>query len=91
MTAFYDDDTYIQKAINSTTTALQVKLTKQNYSLQIDLPEVQFPRRSPNIEGSSGIMQELEYGAFYKTNALDTSVQFTLINGTASYQVTSVS
>lgn len=89
MTAFYDDDTYIQKAMASAITALQVKLTKQGNSLQIDLPEVQFPRRSPNIEGSSGIMQELEYGAFYKTNALNTSIQFTLINETASYEVVS--
>ena len=83
------DETYIQKAMTSAITALQVKLTKQGNSLQIDLPEVQFPRRSPNIEGSSGIMQELEYGAFYKTNALNTSIQFTLINETASYEVVS--
>lgn len=87
MTAFYDDDTYIQKAMNSTITALQIKLTKQGNSLQIDLPEVQFPRRSPSIEGSAGVMQNLEYGAFYKTNALDTAIQFTLINETESYEV----
>ena len=89
MTAFYDDDTYIQKAMNSTITALQIKLTKGGNSLQIDLPEVQFPRRSPSIEGAAGVMQELEYGAFYKTNALGTSIQFTLINETASYEVVS--
>ena len=87
MTAFYDDDTYIQKAMNSTITALQVKLTKGEASLQIDLPEVQFPRRSPTIEGSAGIMQNLEYGAFYKESALDTSIQFTLINATESYEI----
>ncbi len=89
MTAFYDDDTYIQKAMNTTTTALQVKLTKGGNSLQIDLPEVQFPRRSPNIEGSAGIMQELEYGAFYKNASIGTAIQFTLINETASYEVVS--
>ena len=87
LTAFYDDDTYIQKAMNSTITALQIKLTKGSNSLQIDLPEVQFPRRSPTIEGSAGIMQELEYGAFYKSNALETSIQFTLINATESYEI----
>ena len=88
MTAFYDDDTYIEKAMNSTITALQVKLTKGDYSLQIDLPEVLFPRKSPTIEGATGIMQNLDYGAFYKSNALGTSIQITLINGTASYAVT---
>lgn len=87
MTAFYDDDTYIQKAMNNTTTALQVKLTKGTSSLTIDLPEVQFPRKSPTIEGSAGIMQNLDYGAFYKNNASGTSIQFTLINGTASYEI----
>ena len=88
MTAFYDDDTYIEKAMNSTITALQVKLTKGDYSLQIDLPEVLFPRKSPTIEGATGIMQNLDYGAFYKSNNLGTSIQITLINGTASYAVT---
>lgn len=87
MTAFYDDDTYVQKAMNSTITALQIKLTKQGNSLQIDLPEVLFPRKSPTIEGSAGIMQNLDYGAFYKNNALGTSVQFTLVNDTASYEI----
>ena len=89
MTAFYDDDTYVQKAMNSTITALQVKLTKSGNSLQIDLPEVLFPRRTPTIEGSAGIMQNLDYGAFFKNNALGTSIQFTLINTTASYEVVS--
>lgn len=89
MTAFYDDDTYVQKAMNSTITALQVKLTKQGNSLQIDLPEVLFPRKSPTIEGSAGIMQNLDYGAFLKNNALGTSIQFTLVNDTASYEIVS--
>ena len=89
MTAFYDDKTYIEKAMNSTITALQLVLTKQGNSLTIDLPEVLFPRRSPTIEGSAGIQQELEYGAFYKNNALGTSIQFTLVNDTASYEIIS--
>lgn len=87
MTAFYDDDTYIQKAMNSTTTSLQIKLIKGEASLQIDLPEVQFPRKSPTIEGSAGIMQNLEYGAFYKNAGIGTSIQFTLINATESYEI----
>lgn len=89
MTAFYDDKTYIEKAMNSTITALQLVLTKQGNSLTIDLPEVLFPRRSPTIEGSAGIQQELEYGAFYKNNSLGTSIQFTLVNDTASYEIVS--
>ena len=87
MTAFYDDDTFIQKAINATETALQVKLTKGNYSLQIDLPEVLFPRKSPSIEGATGLMQELDYSAFYSNAAAASAVVFTLINTTESYEI----
>lgn len=87
MTAFYDDDTFVQKAMNNTVTALQVKLTKGTSYLQIDLPEVTFPRKSPTIEGATGIKQELDYNAFFKNNASGTAVVFTLVNSTASYEI----
>ena len=90
MTAFYDDDRFIQKAMNATETALQVKLTKGEHSLQIDLPEVLFPRKSPTIEGATGLMQELDYSAFYGDDANASAVMFTLINATASYEIVEV-
>lgn len=86
ITAFFDDDSFIQKAINSTITKIQVKLEKGDDSLVIDLPEVMFARATPSIEGATGITQELDYSAFYKNNDLDSCIQFTLTNGIKSYE-----
>jgi len=85
LTAFFDDDSFVQKAINSTITKIQIKLEKGDDSLVIDLPEVMFARSTPSIEGATGVTQQLDYSAFYKNNALNSCIQFTLTNGIASY------
>lgn len=86
LTAFFDDDTFVQKAINSTITSLQIILTKGEDSMTIDVPEVMFARKTPSIEGTTGITQELDYSAFFKNNDLNSCIRFTLINGVAEYQ-----
>ena len=86
LTAFFDDETFVNKAINSTITSLQVTLTKGDDSLIIDIPEVLFARKTPGIEGATGITQELDYSAFYKANELDTCIQFTLVNSVEKYE-----
>lgn len=86
LTAFFDDDSFIQKAINSTITKIQIKLEKGNDSLVIDLPEVMFARATPSVEGATGVTQQLDYSAFYKNNALNSCIQFTLTNSVASYE-----
>lgn len=86
LTAFFDDNSFIEKAINSTITKIQIKLEKGEDSLVIDLPEVMFARSTPSIEGASGVTQQLDYSAFYKNNALNSCIQFTLTNGVASYE-----
>ena len=85
LTAFFDDKTFVEKAINSTKTSLQIKLTKGKTSLTIDLPEVLFARQTPGIEGAKGISQQLNFNAFYSDNADNTCVKFTLVNQTTSY------
>ena len=89
LTAFYDDDTLIAKAIAATETSLQVKLTKGSNSLTIDIPELLFARKSPSIENATGVMQSLNYNGYYKDNSDGTAIKFTLINGTASYAIAS--
>lgn len=89
LTAFYDDDTLIAKAIAATETSLQVKLTKGTASLTIDIPELLFARKSPTVENATGVMQTLNYNGYYKDNANNTAIMFTLINGTASYAIES--
>lgn len=87
LTAFFDDKSFIEKAINAEATAIQVKLASADgkQSLVIDLPEVQFARKTPSIDGAKGITQELDYSAFFKTTKLGTCIQFTLTNDVASY------
>lgn len=85
LTAFFDDKSFVDKAINSTKTAIQIKLTKGTESLTIDVPEVLFARQTPGIDGATGITQQLNYNGFYASNELNTSVQFTLANSIATY------
>ena len=86
LTAFFDDKTFIEKAMTSKITQLQVTLTKGDKSLVVDIPEVMFARKSPGIDGTKGITQELDYSAFYKENSLNSCIQFTLVNGVATYE-----
>lgn len=83
--AFFDDKSLVDRAINSTITSIQVKLTKGTDSLIIDLPECMFARKTPAIDGAKGIVQELSYNAFFKENSDNSCVKITLTNGTADY------
>lgn len=87
LTAFFDDESFVDRAINATSTAIQIKLANADgkQSLVIDLPEVQFARKTPSIDGTKGITQELDFSAFYKAAKQGTCIQFTLTNDTPSY------
>lgn len=87
LTAFFDDASFVDKAMKSTTTALEIALVKGDESMTIDIPEVKFARKTPSIDGATGITQELDYSAFYGNNALGTCIQFTLVNNVASYDI----
>ena len=82
---FFKDDTYIAMAENATETKLEFTFTSGNNKLAILLPEVQFARTSPGIDGPAGIQVELSYSAYYNDATEGTSVQVTLTNQTASY------
>lgn len=45
-------------------------------------------RNTPSIDGPTGIKQTLDYSAFYKENAQNSSVVVTLINKTEKYTKT---
>ena len=85
LTMFFKDDTYIAMAENATETKLEFTFTSGNNKLSILLPEVQFARTSPGIDGPAGIQVELSYSAYYNDATEGTSVQVTLTNQTASY------
>lgn len=87
VTAFFDDATFIDMATNTTTTSLDIKLTRGTKSFEIKLPELQFARNTPGIDGQAGISQQLDYSAFYGTNSDNTNIVCTLVNDVAAYNV----
>lgn len=88
LTAFFDDKSFLEKAMNSTKTALEINLTKGDTLLTIKLPEMKFPRNSPSIEGATGITQTLDWGAFYENNSENACVVIELTNEVESYEFT---
>lgn len=88
LTAFFDDKSFVEKAMNNTVTPLKITLESENTELVIDMPEVLFARKTPSIDGAKGIVQELDYSAFYKENDMEACIVFTLTNNVASYDYT---
>lgn len=87
VTAFFDDNTYLQKATNSTEMAIEVDLNSNGNKLQLIMPEVKLNRTSPSIDGATGITQQFDYSAYYGDNDQDACVLFILTNDVASYEI----
>ena len=87
VTAFFDDNTYLQKALNSTEMALEIDLNSQGNKLQLVMPEVKLNYSTPGIEGATGISQQFDYNAYYGDNDQDACVVFILTNDVNSYEL----
>lgn len=85
ITAFFEDATYLNKAIAGTAVSIELILTSGTNVLSFLMPEAKFARKSPSIDGPAGIKQELSYNAFYKSNAEGVAIVVTLTNATATY------
>lgn len=85
ITAFFEDATYLNKAIAGTAVAIELALTSGTNILKFSMPEVKFARKSPAIDGPAGIKQELAYNAYYKSNADDVAIVVSLTNATETY------
>lgn len=85
LTAFFENQALLNKAINGTTSSLNMKLDNSVDSLEFVLPELIYEKNSPGISGSKGILVELPYRAFYHSNADATALKAILINGVDSY------
>lgn len=83
VTLFFDNESYIEKAMKSKETNLKVTFTKGKASLIIELPEVQFNRNTPGISGAQGIVQELDFKGYRR--AAESCVKITLKNSEAGY------
>lgn len=85
LTAFFEDAVYINKAVNNTTTSMELIITDGTNTLKFKLPEVKFAKNTPSIDGPGGVKQTLNFQAFFKEASEDSVVVATLINSTASY------
>lgn len=86
MTAFFNDNTYLEMAENSTETSAELVFAVGDMQLSLLLPEIQFSRNSPAVDGPSGIKQELQYSAYYQDSAENAAIVATMQNTTESYE-----
>lgn len=85
LTTLFEDATLLNKAINGTESSLVITLTNGTNVLTLDLNELRYERRVPDIQGPEGILAELNFQAYFDNHADDSVVVATLTNGTASY------
>lgn len=85
LTAWFTDQSLLDKAINGTESSLKFTLTKSSHSLEFYIPEVMFEQTTPPIDGPQGVMIELPYRAYMEDNAENTALKTTLVNDQASY------
>jgi hypothetical protein len=78
--ALFEDHTLVDKAVASTESEITLTLTSGTNSLAFELPELQYSRAKAPIEGPQGIIQELNYVAYYDDDADASTLIATLIN-----------
>lgn len=85
--AFFEDDTLLAKARNSTESSLKITLDKgvtPARTLEIFIPELVFERTGPEVSGPKGIKVPLSFQAYYDNSAEASSVQVIIQNGLSS-------
>jgi len=84
LTALFQNDTLLNKAINSTESSLTITMTDGDYSLAIAFAELQYARNTPGIEGPQGILITLPFQAYYDDHGDASAVKATLVNAQAA-------
>ncbi len=77
---FFRDTTLLEKAINSTASAIEVTLTKGDFKLVISIPELQYSQETPEISGPQGVRLTLPYQGYYDTDSNASAIYVTLTN-----------
>ncbi len=86
ITAWFDDDTLLNKAINGTESSLEITFSAgATRSIAFLIPELVYERSSPQVDGPKGIMIDLPFRAYWQNDASNTAFQVTLKNAQASY------
>ncbi|MPM89702.1 hypothetical protein SDC9_136814 [bioreactor metagenome] len=83
--AFFENAVLLNKAINNTTTSLNIKFINGTHSLGFFMEEVIIEQSSPGIDNEKGIIINLPFKAFYNSGTGGSAIVTTLINSYASY------
>lgn len=85
ITALFDSDALLTKALNSTESSLAITLTKATHSLKFEVPELLYSPKSPGITGPKGVKITLPFQGYYNDGAGASAFIATLINAQATY------
>jgi hypothetical protein len=85
VTALFQNDTLLAKAVAGTESSMTVAWTSGSYSLTFEVPELRFEARSPSISGDRGVMITLPFRAYYANDADATILKYTLVNDVSAY------
>lgn len=66
--ALFKNVSTLNKAKNGTVTSLRVGFTRDNYTLDFNMPEVEFQDTTPEIQGPSGIRLPLDFQGYKATS-----------------------
>jgi len=84
LNVLFEDVTLLEKAINSTESAIVLTFSAgASSALAITIPEIKYTRNSPGIEGPQGIAISLPFIGYYDDNSDLTSFMAVLTNGEA--------
>jgi hypothetical protein len=89
LTALFEDDALVKKAINGTESSLKITLTNDTDKLEFLIPELLYEQRSPGIEGPKGVKVQLNYRGYYSDHEDEAVIKVTLTNGVESYAISS--
>ena len=85
LTALFQDNALLTKAINHTESSLQLTWTSGSDSLQIDIPELVYEPASPAVSGPAGVRLSLNFQGYYANGSDSTCFMSTLTNTVSSY------
>ena len=83
LTALFQNDTLLNKAVNSTESSLVITLTDGDYSLVITFEELQYSRNTPGIEGPQGVLITLPFTGYFDDGASSSAITAALTNAQA--------
>lgn len=82
----FEDTTLLTKALNSTESAIKLTVTGSASSIfELEIQELEYERNSPDIQGPTGLLVDLNFQGFYADGAEASAIVARVTNAVASY------